>query len=543
MYCKHCGKEIFDESKFCRFCGTDLQDVTKIIKPSEVLKTTSDNKNITQTTTTSIVTPTVIQQPALKKKNSVLPIVLAAIFLLSLLSGVYFLFFSRKTIDPKDFVTVKVDDSLNGYANADVYVDYDKLTQLIGEKNFKNAVKKIMTDDEKKFIESSGMSINQYLDSDIAKSMYYAPYFINAYSDNTNSLSNNQEVVVKFDSSYSQFDFDEMTKILNIKLPKEYKYKVNGLEEGKSISIILPNIENYISFYGKNGNASAVPSWDGTSYVLENDYKVQMANNIGQVTHNGNYVGNIVYEISNINSKDVNGGLSQGDIIKVIAMPDTNLVKEFINNKLSVIDTSVDVKVDKIIEYASLDNIDNNQLFALGEEVVINTRNSLSKYCPYLIEEFAIKNKTTGETGLAYLFSTNEKDYYVVTQDVYKVPNSNELISNGIKMDSLGKNGDIAAFLKDYELISLGNEVNSQKYAVGKEGQFTLKGVRVRSGPSVNSVHIKLNNKAAYYEEGEVVKIIDETRDSDNDIWYQVEFVRDGNTYRYWSSGMYITLQ
>ena len=27
MYCKHCGKEITDDSKFCRYCGTNLVDV------------------------------------------------------------------------------------------------------------------------------------------------------------------------------------------------------------------------------------------------------------------------------------------------------------------------------------------------------------------------------------------------------------------------------------------------------------------------------------------------------------------------------------
>lgn len=38
MYCKHCGKQIADESKFCPFCGTDLQDVTRVLKTSDVIE-------------------------------------------------------------------------------------------------------------------------------------------------------------------------------------------------------------------------------------------------------------------------------------------------------------------------------------------------------------------------------------------------------------------------------------------------------------------------------------------------------------------------
>ncbi len=32
MYCKHCGKEIADDSKFCRYCGTDLTETDSIVE-------------------------------------------------------------------------------------------------------------------------------------------------------------------------------------------------------------------------------------------------------------------------------------------------------------------------------------------------------------------------------------------------------------------------------------------------------------------------------------------------------------------------------
>lgn len=34
MYCKHCGKEIADDSKFCRYCGTDLSEHDPIVSES-----------------------------------------------------------------------------------------------------------------------------------------------------------------------------------------------------------------------------------------------------------------------------------------------------------------------------------------------------------------------------------------------------------------------------------------------------------------------------------------------------------------------------
>lgn len=542
MYCKHCGKQIADESKFCPFCGTDLQDVTRVLKTSDVIE---NIENTTQTTTQNIVIPPVTpQQPVLQRsQNSKLPLIIGGIVLLALLFGVYSLFFSRKSINPKDFITVNVDNALNGYANAQIDVDYDKLTELIGEENFKNAVKSMMTEDEKKFIQSSGSSVNAYLDSSMAKSMYYAPYFVNVNYDTPTNLSNGQDIVFTFDSGYYDFSFDEITKMLGIKLPKEYKYTVSGLEEGKEINILIPNIENYVSFYGANGSGSAVLGWNDATYNFENDYQVKMMNNIGQVSHNGSIVGSILYEVVGENGKNADGGLSEGDTVKVTATPDSSLAAELMNNKLSATNNSTIVKVNKLIGYEALNTLKDNQLITLGEEVVLSTRNMLSKYCPDLTSLYAIKNKTNGSTGLAYVFKTNEKEYYLVTQDAYKTPESDKVISNGYRVDSLGKSDDVTRLLKDYELTTMDpGIIRNQSYAVGKQARVTIEGVRVRSGPSVNSTHVKINNKAAYYDNGEVVKIVEETRDADNDIWYKVEFKRNGNTYTYWSSGMYMDI-
>ena len=37
MYCKNCGKEIADDSKFCQYCGTAQQQV-QVNEPTQVVE-------------------------------------------------------------------------------------------------------------------------------------------------------------------------------------------------------------------------------------------------------------------------------------------------------------------------------------------------------------------------------------------------------------------------------------------------------------------------------------------------------------------------
>lgn len=36
MFCRNCGKEISDDSKFCCFCGNDLKDTTEVVEAEAV---------------------------------------------------------------------------------------------------------------------------------------------------------------------------------------------------------------------------------------------------------------------------------------------------------------------------------------------------------------------------------------------------------------------------------------------------------------------------------------------------------------------------
>ena len=45
MYCKHCGKEIADDSKFCNYCGANQKAVSNNIKPRKKIDKNRINPN------------------------------------------------------------------------------------------------------------------------------------------------------------------------------------------------------------------------------------------------------------------------------------------------------------------------------------------------------------------------------------------------------------------------------------------------------------------------------------------------------------------
>ena len=44
MYCKHCGKQIADDSKFCQHCGRSKEDTTALNQAQSILKNKSEEK-------------------------------------------------------------------------------------------------------------------------------------------------------------------------------------------------------------------------------------------------------------------------------------------------------------------------------------------------------------------------------------------------------------------------------------------------------------------------------------------------------------------
>ena len=556
MYCKHCGKQLPDFSKFCRFCGTDLRGLTAentiSIQPTQTITTQTLTTNQTQTFTVPVQQPVQttgsipVQQPVLtkKKSNPVVLVALIAFLLLAGLSAAYFLFFNRKSINPKDFVTVEMTDSLNGSASAYVDIDYDKLNNLIGKKNLKNAVKKMLSDQEKESIQYFyNMTVDEFLDSSLGGQMLLdARHFLYAYADNTRNLSNGDEILINFESSGYSMELDDVCKLLNIKLPKEYRYKVSGLSEGKTVDIMLPDLEKYIVFYGTNGAASIAAQWDGIKYRIDNTYDVTMNGQWGVVSKDGMNVGNIIYTFALENSNHSIDALSQGDRVFISATADDSLVQEFAGNGLTASNNKQLIVVNELGTSLDTSTLSNDQLRKLGEQVVITARNHELEKCPILVGLYSYKNGS--QDGLAYVFRTTSNEYYAYTQDIYTSADGNDIISSSPSYLHLANADDIKNELRGYQLQPLnGDVINDAKYVVGKEVKVMVKGLRVRSGPGTNTTHVKNNGVLMNYEEGEYLKVIDEVRDSSNNIWYEVQFTRNGQQFTYWASGGHVEIQ
>lgn len=56
MYCKHCGKQIADDSSFCQYCGGKVMDESLSQESNTDLPTNSENNLIENTPKVPIVT-------------------------------------------------------------------------------------------------------------------------------------------------------------------------------------------------------------------------------------------------------------------------------------------------------------------------------------------------------------------------------------------------------------------------------------------------------------------------------------------------------
>ena len=551
MFCKHCGKEVPNESKFCPYCGEDLTSFTTInnpiipdetifVKPDlQEVENTIENTSYFDTRDTNINTEN-------KKGSKAIIFVLIPLLLIGLLAGAYFLLFGNKNVNTSDFVTVTVSDDLDGYASAQVNIDYKKLNEIIGDKNMQKAFKKIsgqstsILDDIKSIFSNNSSTYS--LDSS---------NFIEYKIENDKNLHNNDEVVVEFVAGQlayynpsSTLSFEEICKLLKINMDDKHISVVKGLQEGVAVEATMPNIENYISFVGSQGKGKPIFNTANLSYTF-NNYKVTFTTpEVGEVTKNGAYVGNLLYFIEAENPNVNIEQLKQGDVVLLKVQPDDTLAKELAKDKLVVNTQPISITVNKLGESLDPSKIATTQLLAMSQPIVINARNAHMDDKTAILEQiYTLTNKTDNSYGLAYIFKTTDNNYCMtIAKDIAKDPSSDNI---GFDFDSfdVGKSLDLANALSAYDYKPLGNnEVLKYKYAVGKNGIVTNKGVRVRNGAGTKYTHVKIDGKLANYEEGEVLEIIDEAIGDDNNLWYRVNLVRSNKTYSYWISGMYLQI-
>ena len=549
MFCKHCGKEIPNESKFCPYCGEDMAsftttinkipDETMIVRPDEEIDKNVENTSYFDTKDIDVNT-------GKKKGSKVLLIILALLVIAGLISGAFFLL-SSKSIKTSDFITVSVSDDLNGYANAHVNVDYNKLDDLIGDKNMQRAFKKI-TGQSTGFIDD----IKSLFSNNVTNSSLDSSKFIEYKVENDKNLSNNDQVIVKLIpgqlASYNQgstLSFDEICKLLRIRLEDESSYTIAGLQEGVAVNAVMPDIEKYISFVGSQGKGKPIFNTSNLSYTFNNNYKVTFKTpNVGEVTKNGTYVGNLIYTIepgdTNVNLEQ----LKQGDVVQVKVEPDEALIKELSKDKVMINSEPVSITVKKLGESLDPSKIATTDLIAMAQPIVINARNThMNDKTAILDQVYKLTNKSDNSYGLAYVFKTTDNNYCMTIAKNIAKDSTNDTIGFDYDSFDIGKSLDLTNYLSAYDYTPLGNgEVLKYKYAVGKNGIVINKGVRVRNGAGTNYTHVKIDGKLANYEEGEVLEIIDEAIGNDNNIWYRVNLVRNNKTYSYWISGMYLQI-
>lgn len=209
MYCKKCGSQIPDGSKFCKYCGANLAVTEKIIEPSGPV---------------SIARPTTQPTRESRKKNKIVPIVLIILALL-VVSGIVLFLLLPKNIDVNKYVVVQTSgENGNGYATA--YVDYDGMAKKIGHKQIIKVTSELPS-----AIWMLYGSPEQYTDGELLEGI------LEYYIDPDWKLSNGDKVKVVFRpgelSAYLEEDitFESICKKLKIKMDSVYETTVSGLTE------------------------------------------------------------------------------------------------------------------------------------------------------------------------------------------------------------------------------------------------------------------------------------------------------------------------
>ena len=576
MFCENCGAEIKEGNQFCTNCGTKTTAISfgefnkkidqGIFSNNEgsvdVGLTQVNNMNNTgqyNTGTNQFNTGTnsftnsgqwgVVEEPKKKKKGLVIFLVLLLLLLLAggAFAG-YWFFLRQKPINPEEFISVKVDKALDGYAKAEVNINYNKLSNLIGYKNLKKALVEGMSEKELKELQKEkNFKIDNATETKAGKEALNASNIISVTYDKTEYLSNGDEIVFTFEPAeglkYS--DVEELFKTMKIKMDGKYSYEVSGLESGRKVEIMPSNVENYISYVGTDGNGSAVVNFNNLKYKFDNDYEVVLNGNIGTVSYKNSIVGRLGFEFLTKEGDPKQGKLSKGDKILLAALPDESLTQHFIDQKISAQNVA-NLVVGDLGSFADPSSLTSQQLVALSEKLVIDFRNNYAEGCPDVGAMYSMKNKKSPEDYyLGYLFKSTDKQYYFYYNQVYKSPDGSNVVfgeaANTIYLGNSDK--DLKTKLSDFDLTSIDHSaVSRNKYAVGKELITTAKGINVRTGPGVNYDKYKINGKYQAYEEGEVLVVYDEARDSDNDLWYKVGFYRNGREHQQWITGKYVEI-
>lgn len=347
MKCQHCGKEIPDNAKFCGYCGQKQDPV--------------------------VVTSTVKKAPAVKIDPK--KIVIALCVLAVIISGAVLLMNRRPRLDPNKYLTMRMSEGkLDGDGDASFLVDYEYVTEKVDtEKLFERSLELIQSDESVFHI---------YDQSSLVDPAYYIDWTTN---DRTTGLRNGDKIKVNFVPGQFWYDYEkenatweDVEKLLNIKMAEEATYTVSGLEKGEIIEFTIPDIADHVVYEGVEG--SGYVGFDDKlpeEINIDNTYYLKKTSpGYYDVIHNNQYIGSYHYYFS-----ENSGSLSEGDTYHLIGEPDRTLKDYLAKDKRVPAVYDQELKAGKFAQYInSLSEIKESDLDSVASMFYYYTNSNITAF-------------------------------------------------------------------------------------------------------------------------------------------------------------------
>lgn len=552
MYCKQCGKQIPDNVKFCPHCGTDLRSSLKRIETEDPQIAKADPVSLAGNSRTENPEKTQTPRPSVirgRSKNKTLPIILITA-LVAVAAVVYLLFFRVKKLNPEDFVVVTM-KGINGYGTAEVYIDYEKLNEMIGTSRMKQGVKKLVSKrpEIEGILNMMGYTVDTALDSGYVLN---ADNFITCEVLNYVDLSNGDEIIVRFYPSFlghvlSDNGMDSINEAMGIEIPDQYAYKVKELTDGTPLDLMMPDVEKQISFIGAEGYGKAYYDLTGQYYSINDKYSVRFLNNDEtEVMDGGAMVGHIYYTLTPDDQNVEVDALSGGDVLTLKAKADEQLTYYMAKRGFSTKEVTTKLTVGKLGALIDPADIDEEELKDITRKIIVDVRNrNIGNETPVFLGPARMVNRKTSAYDLGFGFENSNEELYIVILDGLSMdPVSKELNYKYVYIDD-DHYKDFSPYRNDYDfddepLLYLVYE----DYCAGMKATATEADlIMVRGDAETDYAQVEIDGEPAYLEKGETVEILHEVVDDNYNVWYEVKFERNGNTYTNWISGKYVEIQ
>ncbi|MBR0386141.1 MAG: zinc ribbon domain-containing protein, partial [Erysipelotrichaceae bacterium] len=523
MICTKCEYEIPEGTRRCPYCGT----VQKRVKQRR------DNAGSRKTVALAITAGVLI----------------AAITLVIVL-------FLNKPVKPSGFINVTFDDVLSGYSSAHLDVSYSKLDELIGERRLRHAFKKIFDESEK----GQKMKQEQGVTADEMADYCRSSDFINVrMPDPGESLGNGDEVVVLLEPGYIFYEYSygedvtlaDVCDLLKISLPEEYRVKVQGLTEAEKLNLMSPQVSDWISFEGVEGQGTVKVSYP--DMYLVNDYQMEYyGQDCYEVYRDDRYLGSFDYIYEAPAGKSIDG-LSEGDSINIKIVADDDLRRSLLEKQITLESNPVTVKVTKLEQAISgLDALGNSDITSLSSEAMLYAVNhglpcNIRAAYKTIVRNGDFYRKNGNNYGIVYVLGEEGNTVLLYQSDMY--PDSTGYSAGFYKKKDFSNDDSLSTVENALNATGKADKIDDRILAktedafIGKTVTLNEDEVRVRMGPGTDYQQLEVDGEKQYYSIGSTYTVIDVKPDSSGVIWFQVEYQTDSQKYKTWVISEYTVIE